>query len=377
MGQRLSSGKTRWIASLTVLTVIGLVALGWAERRRLFAWYAVHRLTHSEEAGRDIWIERLVGLEDECLPRLVACLTQNDARACANTRAALERLASAWDPDDPRRGQLGSRLANEWPRLSVLGQQSALDVVMLLSHPRTETTASLPTLAESASRLVAEAVAAADKGVHQRALAIADLLMERTNQPETIGPCRELTQACLRDEDPENRIRAVRLAGRPGVNLLEAVVPLLRDPVAEVRRAALLAVGPATEVLATDDLLYSLHDADGSVRRLCEKALRGRGLRDEHIQLGRFLTDKEAKTRLQVLDCLRQTTELEPGVWIRRLSHDPAAAVRAAAVRAAVEFKQVELADRIGQMAQNDPSPTVRQLAVHYLSSREKVAANP
>jgi hypothetical protein len=46
--------------------------------------------------------------------------------------------------------------------------------------------------------------------------------------------------------------------------------------------------------------------------------------------------------------------------------------VRAAAVRAAGEEQQVDFSDRLTQMAQNDPSPTVRQLAQYYLVRRKQ-----
>jgi HEAT repeat protein len=176
---------------------------------------------------------------------------------------------------------------------------------------------------------------------------------------------------CLNDPDAETRVQAIRLTVHLGMNLLEQVVALLTDPQAEVRRAALLAVGAATEVLATDDLLVCLHDPDAGVRRLCEQALLGRGLETSHIQLGRLMTNKDAKTRLQVLDRLRQTPGLEASVWLRRLSHDPSPAVRAAAIRAVSEFAEVDLSDRINQIAQTDPNFTVRQLAQYYLSSQK------
>ena len=53
-----------------------------------------------------------------------------------------------------------------------------------------------------------------------------------------------------------------------------------------------------------------------------------------------------------------------------RLTHDPAPEVRVAAIRAAKEPPladlQVDLSDRIDQILQNDPSPTVRQQAGYY-----------
>jgi HEAT repeat protein len=186
--------------------------------------------------------------------------------------------------------------------------------------------------------------------------------------------CRELTQTCLGDEVPANRAHAVRLAARPQIALLEAVVPLLSDPVPEVRREAMLAVGPAQTAMSTDNLVRWLHDADAEVRTLCEKALRSRGLGDEHVKLGRLLTDSRPGVRLQVLSLLRQANDLEPGIWLRHLSHDSAPAVRAGAVRAAAEQAIGTLADRLEQMAQNDACPTVRQLAQYYLHSQKSGA---
>jgi HEAT repeat protein len=217
--------------------------------------------------------------------------------------------------------------------------------------------------------VLGEAEHASAKQVRKQALALAESLA-RQSPSETLEACRDSVRAALRDEEADNRLHAIHLASQPGFNMLEPVVGLLSDPHPEVRRAALLAVGPVPEVLATDDLLHWLHDPDANVRRVCEGALRGRGLHDQQIKLGRLMSAADAQTRLQVLGCLSQTAGLEPAVWLRRLSHDPAPAVRAAAVRAALEFPQVDLADRLEQIVQNDPSPTVRQLAHYYLSCR-------
>ncbi len=135
-----------------------------------------------------------------------------------------------------------------------------------------------------------------------------------------------------------------------------------------VRRAALLAVGPARDVIHDDQLLPCLHDPDPEVRRLCEIALSGRGLRPEYLELGRLLTDPRPAARLRVLDHLAGSTELDPGLWLRRLSHDPSPSVRVAAMRAMTQQHFVDLSDRIDQMARTDPSPTVCQLAQFYLN---------
>jgi HEAT repeat protein len=170
--------------------------------------------------------------------------------------------------------------------------------------------------------------------------------LDQTKDVDLVSAGRELTRTGLHDGAAENRLQAIRLAMRPELDLLEAVVPLLSDPQPEVRRSALLTVGSAPDAISTDDLLPWLHDPDEDVRRLCEKALRSRGLQEDHLCLGRLMTDSRPGTRLQVLNRLRYANDLEPGVWLRRLSHDPAPAVRAAAIRAASEHVALAGASR-------------------------------
>src|SRR5262249_46453454 len=139
------------------------------------------------------------------------------------------------------------------------------------------------------------------------------------------------------------------------------------DPDPEVRRAAVLALGSAQNVIGDDDLLPLLHDPDAQVQQLCEVALRSRGLQEEHLECARLISDPSPTARLQLLQRLRHATDLDVGVWLRRLSQDSSSAVRAAAVRAASQLAQLGLRDRLLEMSQQDPSPTVRQLAGHYL----------
>ena len=167
---------------------------------------------------------------------------------------------------------------------------------------------------------------------------------------------------------------ALRLSARPGLGLGQEIVPLLQDPEAEVRRAALEVVGPAEDVVLTDNLLPWLHDPDEGVRRLCEATLRRRGLKTHHIRLARLITHPNWLVRLETLDHLGDNDDLDAGVWLRRLSHDPSPAVRVAAIRAACEDCLADLGDRIDQMARQDPSPTVSRLARHYRSRRRPLS---
>jgi len=235
-----------------------------------------------------------------------------------------------------------------------------------------------PEVVRAAGRLLPEAIRVLDKGVRARTLELAMVLPLDGKQVDLTSIGRELARAHLRDADPANRVRAVQLAMQPDSGLLPQVVPLLDDKAPEVRRAAMLAVGDAETVIATEDLLRWLHDPDTEVRKMCEAALCGpRKLKPKHLHVGRLLTDSEPSVRLQVLECLGEDSDLEPGVWLRLLSHDPSPAVRIAAIRAAVEYIQVDLTDRIDQMARSDPSPTVCQLARYYLSYPKHQAASP
>jgi HEAT repeat protein len=138
-----------------------------------------------------------------------------------------------------------------------------------------------------------------------------------------------------------------------------------------VRRAAVLAVGSKRAVISDENLALSLHDSDAEVRRLCEKALRGRGLTPRHVLLARLITDSRPATRLQVLYYLKDDADLDVAAWLGLLSRDPSDAVRLAAIRAVVEQGVLELGERLEQMAQTDPSPTVCQWACYYLSRQK------
>lgn len=356
-----------------VLTVVALFvvlvcsALAWWQREELQAWYYLRGLATASEADREAWAERVAALDDAAVPGLLACLAGGDATSCSNAAPALEKLGERWNPEDARRGVLAGRLAEAYPRLPSCGQQTVLRVCAAwVAH------GAPMGVVNAASRLPSQVARSDDPAVRGCGLDLVAALLELPNNTALIADCRDLAKACLHDADPGNRRRAVLTAGHPGLGLLEQAAPLLNDPAAEVRRAALRAVGPVTSVISSDGLLHFLHDPDADVRVLCEAILRGRGFQGKHLRLARLITDPRSSVRLQVLEHLETDTELEPGVWLRRLSVDPAPEVRAAAIRAAAENPVVDLSDRLHQMAETDPSPTVSQLARFYLTSQPR-----
>ncbi len=381
----LAGHSNRFLAGLSIALLLAGAGVAWLGREPLLAWYYLRGLEKAGEGEREVWVQRVVGLGSAAVPGVLDCLGKDDARVCANAQAALARLAESWSAEDPRWAELSGRLCNDFRRFSPAGQESVLKLAADwltprgvpdvergarsagVGAPRYTLRAPRP-VRQHAVRLLEQAARASDQDVHAAALDLAGTLLEQGDWTGLLGPCRELARSCLRDARPDNRTRAVRIALHPGMDLVEQVVPLLHDIAPEVRRAAMLVVGAAKETVTTDYLLPWLHDPDAEVRRLCETALLARDLKREHLQLARLISDSRPRVRLQVLHYLDADLDLEPGAWLRRLSQDSEEAVRVAAIRAAFEQSGVDLTDRLEEMAQSDPSPTVRQIAGIYLA---------
>jgi len=361
-GRGVWNGK--FLGGLMLVFLLGCAGVAWMERSTLLTWFYIRCLTREGEDNRGRWVERVANLGETAIPGLLECLTESDAYVCQGVCAVLERLTQSWGSDDPRTAELALRLSRSFAQFSLAGQRQVLDLASGWFAERGH----FESLVTPCSRLVGEAAGTTDADVQTSALELCGILLGQPNGDEVLRPGQDLVRTALLAGTASNRVRAVRLTLHPGMDLLEQVVALLSDESAEVRRAALLAVGPARDVIHDDQLLPCLHDPDPEVRRLSESALTSRGLRPEYLRLGRLLTDPRPASRLQVLDCLRGSTELDPGLWLRRLSHDSSPSVRVAAMRAMTQQSFVDLSDRIDQMARTDPSPTVCQLAQYYLN---------
>ncbi len=371
-GRGVWNGK--FLGALMLVFVLGFAGVAWMERSTLLSWVCIHCLMQASPDNRDRWVERVANLGEPAVPALIDCLTQPDAQVCGNARVALNRLTHSWGGADPRSAELALRLARDFDQFSPEGQRQTLD---LAAGWFAEPSGHAETLVPACSRLVGEVAGTTDADVQTSALELCGVLLSQPNGDKALRPAQDLVRTALRSPTVDNRLRTVRLTLHPGMDLLEQVVALLGDESAEVRRAALLTVGPARDVIHDDQLLPCLHDPDAEVRRLSEAALEGRGLRPEYLELGRLLTDPRPAARLQVLDHLRGSTELDPGLWLRRLSHDSSPSVRVAAMRAMTQQTFVDLSDRIDQMARTDPSPTVCQLAQFYLNSPRSNTNSP
>ncbi|HTU19851.1 MAG TPA: HEAT repeat domain-containing protein [Gemmataceae bacterium] len=359
----------RFLGGLLILFLLAGGIVAWRERMTLLSWFYVRNLARASETNRPRWVNRAAKLGEAALPGLFDCLTQPDARVCANACAALAYMTHAWGNGDPRTADLALRLARELPRFSSTGQKQVLD---LAAGWFRESARQPDSLLSACEHLLSELSPVAENDVLTSALELCGILLNQPGDSQESKPldaAHKLVVAALQSTSMDNRLRAVRLSLHPGMaDLLEQVAGLLGDESPQVRRAALIAVGAARDAVHDDQLLPCLHDPDAEVRRRGEQVLIARGLRPEYLELGRLLTDPQPGKRLQVLDRLRQSTELDSGLWLRRLSHDPAPSVRVAAMRAMTQQSFVDLSDRIDQIAREDASPTVRQLAQFYLT---------
>jgi HEAT repeat protein len=354
--------------------VLALAAAFWFQRKPLLAWYYLRGLASASEGERDRWVRRVVSLDDAAVPGLLDLLRHADPVACANSRAALSSLAQQWGK--VRATALADRMSTAFPSLSLPGRLRVLELQATLVTRRQTGPASVGQLqlVQAGGRLLRIAQQQPDSDIQAGALSLAESLVEADPPAEVLAAIHD--QARLGLASPNARCRALALQltrSRPLTNetdLLELVVPLLRDPSAEVRREALQAVGLKDRLISADDLLTWLHDPDGEVRQWCEKALLGRGLSGTDIMLGRLITAPKAQERLKIFAYLRRGAVKDPGTWLLRLFDDPERAVRIAAARAAVELRVTGMAERLQELVQNDRDQTVREVAEFWYRNR-------
>ena len=315
---------------LGIVMVGLLIAGGWFAHKPLLMWYYMRGLDDGIEES-DVNYDGIAGLGQAAVPTLLDSLRRDDAhydRVAKAIGMILDRLAA----DGAQLTQIAQRLADSFPQFSASGKWAVLQL--------------------------AESLPARGAGCKEAAT--------------------KIVQAGLQDDEASNQEQAISLAVKPEFGLGAAVVPLLKDSKPEVRRSALLAVAALRESVPDDDLLPCLHDSDAEIRGLCETALKARGLRDKDVQLGRLIIDPKPLKRLEVLRFLPHDSQLDPHAWLNRLCQDPSPAVRASAARAAMDptsSLDVDLSQRVRQMAQSDPDGTVRQIADYLIRNRERVGS--
>jgi HEAT repeat protein len=357
---------TQWLCQRKLLLLCCLVSVASAAtaacltRDTWLAWYYLRGLRHASDVDRDLWIRRVNSLGDDvAVPHLIGLLQEDNPAVCEKARVAL----AAWcENRDGKDAPVLGQVSRAFEHLSFAGQQAAFTLYAARLHQDASSA-----VIESVLKPVQAGVQSSCKDVRASAYELLVVLVHRDENKEHFSLYRELVRRGVKEEDPLLRARAVCTAAVPEIGLQDRVAPLLYDPAAEVRRAAILAVGSASTVVHDDDLLPWLNDSDPEVCRLCELALEGRGIPRDGIRLGRMVTHPDIAVRLQAIHQLLHQSERDPTEWFRRLSHDAAPSVRVAAIRAACRV-HVDLRDRMEEMVQTDESQTVRQVVAYYFA---------
>jgi hypothetical protein len=376
------------VAAVAVVLVL-LGGLAWVERTTLLSWYYVRNLAKADEGSQAAWAERVAGVGEVAVPDLLAHLNDVDPAVCRNVRAGLSGVSRQWGVGDARTVALAMRCGREFNQYSAPGRQAVLELAAEWFREAKPDAPPAQGLLPVCVRFVTESAAATEAETQDKALELCAALLAQPQGSEALSGSRDLVRNCLSSESAANRIRAVQLAMQLAMqyhemDLLEQVTALLRDPVADVRRAAIIAVGPMKKdeqdesyVILDDFLLPSLHDPDPEVRRLSEVVLESRKRTPAQIRLGFYLTAPDPVVRIHVVEQLRRVSDIDPVVWLTRISHDPSPAIRAAAARAMSHLGLTDGPDdrarvRLEEMSRTDPSATVCLLARYYLEHPER-----
>lgn len=355
----------------TLLLLLGLASLAYWQRDPALAWYYVRQLATEPEGDCEACAKKVASLGEGALPRVIVRLKSSDARVCSNMQHALLLVVKTWGVADARTHQVADRLHAHFDTFSPAGQEK----VVLLLTAALQQDGPKP-LAPRFMKSVSEILVAAEKRQDLRgpSLLLAAELLDCGQPGQWVDMCRDMVERGMKDAAPATRAAALHLLLREPMrkhkDLIEIALPLLADDAPTVRKAALLALASEGDVVREEHFLPLLHDEDPEVQYLCQMALRKRGLNDDDLLVARMIGDKNPATRSRVLNVLQQMPELNLSEWLRRLSHDPAPEVRAAAVRATGDYPHIDLTQRLREIAESDPSATVRQNARYYLQQR-------
>ncbi|HMP03697.1 MAG TPA: HEAT repeat domain-containing protein [Gemmatales bacterium] len=358
---------------LWFLLILALILAGglfaWTERQSIIVWYYARQLGTADAAERQRLAQQLAAWEPLAIARLARQLESADAELCAGSTDVLLGWLTRRGGGDPRGEHVASVLVQRWDRLSPPGQAQTCRLVRELQARtlRDQQTKWQPLVG---TLLKVAAPSAPDEALPF--LLHLGWMMIEAPEGAAHGPaCRQLALAGLKSQVAATRVLAVRLAAHPSLEAGQEVAARLKGPALdsapEVRAMAIAVLGHSDHLLPTDDLLPFLHDADDEVRLLAEQALRGRGLSQPQVQLGKLMLHPDAAMRVRVPGQVLEMPELDVNLWLSRLTKDPAPAVRAAVARAVGDAAEPSLRPWLERLAEHDPNPTVQQLARYYL----------
>lgn len=186
-----------------------------------------------------------------------------------------------------------------------------------------------------------------------------------------------LVKQRLGDTESVSRMAAVACLGTlPIDEKAEPAIACLRDRDFSVRYQTLAAFASRPTLLTEDAILPLLHDPVPDLKSLAEKILTARGLNPDLIGLGRMITHERPEMRASAIGLLERREDIDPIIWLLRLSEDPDVRVRLKAVEAFAGRITPEVRQRLREIAAADDNAEVRA-AAEKLAPVDTTAALP
>ncbi len=182
----------------------------------------------------------------------------------------------------------------------------------------------------------------------------------------------------LSEPEPLTRQKAIACLGELPIDDKAApAVAFLRDANLSIRLQVLTSFAPRPTVLTEEAILPLLHDPIPDLSGLAERVLKARGLSADLIGLGRMVTDDRPEMRVSVISLLMKREDLDPVVWLLRLTEDKDELVRLKAVEACAGRLTPELIQRLRELSAADTSEAVRSAATKLIPADKTVALPP
>ena len=174
----------------------------------------------------------------------------------------------------------------------------------------------------------------------------------------------------LGHRDPRTLIAAVACLGAlPIDNAALPAIAYLENKYSDVRKQTMISFARRTNVLTDDMLLKRLHDEDLINRETASVILKTRGLTQEQISLGGLIYSPKPQQRISVIPFLKDRDDIDPVVWLIKLSRDSEEMVRISAIEALANHKTPSVQKRLLEMAKSDLSSIVRQTASRHVGA--------
>ncbi len=182
----------------------------------------------------------------------------------------------------------------------------------------------------------------------------------------------------IRDPEPPVRLGTVKALGLLAIDgkAMPALIGL-SDEAPAVRHQVLSSFAARPLLLTNEDVFPILFDSDETVALTAQLVLRTRGLSEDQINIAQLLYHPDPTERASVISTLKDRTDIDPIVWLNRLSNDADEEVRARALLELSKHQSPDALARIAAMAREDPSPAIRDTAIQLVGGGGQGAVPP